>query len=45
MKPWMGGLTYRRFNKWADKKDKWTFAQVNEPLRYDITIEYLAGCS
>ena len=30
-------------NKWADKKDTWTFSQVNELLRYGITIEYLAG--
>ena len=30
-------------NKWADKKDIWTFSQVKELLRYGITIEYLAG--
>ena len=45
MKPWMGGLTYRWLNKWSDKKDTWMFTQVNVPLRYRITIEYLAGCS
>ena len=43
MKPWMGGLTYRCLNKWVDKKDTWNFVHVTVPLRYSITIEYLAG--